>query len=365
MSVTQINAKQNSLLFSATDTTDWYENNMTDYKPILEGFLYRGETMLFYGASGSGKSLFVYGLCSALANGSDEFLGIPKAKNQSVLYVDGEMAINSIGERSSLFSQPEKIAYTACTRLADKGHFVDFTDEDQATELYELVKLKKYDVVVLDSVRTLFDLTDENLASSWRPVSDLILRLRALNCTVIMIHHSTKDAYTSENVTWSGSTNAVTVFDRTCGIQRVGDKAWSLAPGFKEGRSGDGWSEEIEELTFTVATDGTSGFELFDAYSSQSQAIDEYLNWLGPNITLPIRDRLRELNRLLHLGKGSKLNTSNVWEASRPVFNSWTESENGRPQLDDAKAFTDLLNGDSAPFTEYLNAITPEFEESF
>lgn len=314
--VTQKTVKLN--LSDYIRNTDFYESQVQEFKPILNQFLYTTETMLFYGASGSAKSFFTYGLCAAFADEDvSEFLGQAIGTGK-VLYVDGEMHANTINARADNFGTKrlDNLHYLAMTEVVDKGVTVDLSKDNQRADVVEVVKVGGYDLVVIDSVRTLFDLPDENASQSWNPVNDLAMRLRSTGASVIVIHHSNKSSYTDGEVIWSGSSNAVTVFDRTCGIQVEAEGIWSLSSGHKVGRSGDGYAEWVDCSAFSF-DELASTFRLVDLEDDRTKLLVDYFDSYEPSTVRKYvtRDAVRAIYKLL--GVSAKSRSSSVkqcWE---------------------------------------------------
>lgn len=297
----------------------YFYEHKTEMKPLLDGFLYESESMFFYGASGSGKSLFAYALAVTLAGDSGEFLGIKCATNKNVLYVDGEMHYNTICGRFDSLGCNENLAYLSSTDMvANEIPPLNLSNTDNFEALIKIVVEHQYELIVIDNVRTIFQLMDESNAESWRRVNDLIFRLRAAGASVIMVHHTTKEAYKHDGeLIWSGSSNAITVVDRTCGIHKIGKASFSLSTGAKEGRSGDGWNPAINEMAFQVGEDGLS---IFDYSQSIIKQIENFLYWLKSHLGSNNRDKLQAMNRMLCLGVGKSLTRKSVWEVSQHMW---------------------------------------------
>ncbi|PKI17100.1 AAA family ATPase [Colwellia sp. 12G3] len=319
----------------------YFYDHKTEMKPLLDGFLYESESMFFYGASGSGKSLFVYSLAVEIAGDSGSFLGIDCATNKKVLYIDGEMHYNTICDRFDSLGCSDKLDYLSSTDMvANSTQPINLSQESDFEDLINLVVKNKYDLVVIDNVRTLFQLLDENNAESWRIVNDLIFRLRAAGASVIMVHHTTKEAYKSDGeLTWAGSGNAVTVVDRTCGIYKIGEASFSLAKGDKEGRSGHSWNQAINEIAFNV---GKEGLSIFDYSQSIIDQLETFLYWLRSHLNSNNRDKLQAMNRMLSLGVGKNLNRSSVWSTSQHMWETLDEQIN-------FKSFVTLLSNGILP----------------
>ncbi|WP_170235845.1 AAA family ATPase [Colwellia demingiae] len=288
-------------------------------KPLLDGFLYESESLFFYGASGSGKSLFAYAFAVAIAGESGEFLSIPCATNKKVLYIDGEMHYNTICDRFESLGESNNLDYLSSTDMvSNKVNPINLNEEVNFEELVDIVIKNQHDLVVIDNVRTLFQLTDEGSSESWQRVNDLIFRLRAAGASVIMIHHTTKEAYKIDGeLIWSGSSNAITVVDRTCGIDKIADQSFSLVTGIKEGRSGDGWNMALNDMAFKVTDKGLS---TFDYHLDIVEQLNSYHYWLLNQLDMKSRDKLKVFNHRFGLGLGKKLTIEPVWEASKHMW---------------------------------------------
>lgn len=143
----------------------------------------------------------------------------------------------------------------------------------------------------------------------------MILRLRATDASTIVIHHTTKEAYKSEGeIIWSGSSNAITIYDRTCGIKRSLTDSFELVTGYKQGRSGDGWNDALDEIIFNV---GDSGLVTVDEQLLVKTELEGFHCWLLGNIGIGLRGKLQELNRRLGLGMGRNLTLKELWAMSQ------------------------------------------------
>lgn len=132
----------------------YFATQRQPFKAILDNFLYTTETMLFYGASGSAKSLFTLGLCVAYADDTcNEFLGQTIGTGK-VLYLDGEMHSNTIADRFDTFEATtlDTLDYLQMTEIVDSGRTVDLSKDVQRNAVVRLVEEKRYDLVVIDSV---------------------------------------------------------------------------------------------------------------------------------------------------------------------------------------------------------------------
>ncbi|MDO6763407.1 AAA family ATPase [Agarivorans sp. 1_MG-2023] len=299
---------------------NWFVDNRTEMNAIWDGFISEGETMLFYGAAGSGKSLFAYSLSVAIAGGSESFLGQRCSSGKKVLYVDGEMSTNTVAARVDSLGQHPNVDYLSVPNLS---RAFDLSGTEDREALLLNVSAGGYDFVVIDNVRTLFGMADENHAQSWTSVNDLVVRLRALGCAVIVIHHTNKGGE------YSGSSNAITVFDRTCCIEKngtdigTGKQYWRLSVGSKSGRDGRGWGDWINELSFSV---GDEGLEQRDTHGLKVEQLEQLIRSLGSlDANAQARDKVDAVNRVLGCQVGDNRTFSNLWEHSKYWWLYWED----------------------------------------
>jgi KaiC/GvpD/RAD55 family RecA-like ATPase len=298
----------------------WFKDNKQELEPYVDGLLYRSETLFLYGAAGSGKSLTTFALAKSLASDGGEFLGRKAAKNLKVLYLDGEMHVNSIGARVELFGaddlSSEQFRYLQATAISGEGEAFDLSDPNWLNPILNFVAQKNIDLVVIDSVRTCFlSVEDENSKSSWDSVQQAVIRLRAAGSTVIVIHHATKDATKEHGVVeFSGHNHALTVFDRAIGIKSEGGNRWGFTNPKKEGRSGDGWGDWVEDSVFEIDAEAKNLMLVrFDDH--EKKVLIEFVDRCLDREALPARDHIRWLSKQLGL-RLYRGNTYKLWTAT-------------------------------------------------
>jgi AAA domain len=187
----------------------------TEY--LLGRWLAEKSCTMIHSNVGVGKSWLAAGIAFAVA-GKGKLAKWEASASYKVMYVDGEMSIQSLHKRLSLlhgnmtFEDKESAGNNLQLIKAGDGVFID---NDEAINYYT-EKVKKYDLslLIIDNLRTLSDLTEENSASSWKKINRFLIAMRK-HCAVILVHHNGKGRG------YAGSTNAVTVLDNQIGLSKI------------------------------------------------------------------------------------------------------------------------------------------------
>ncbi|WP_180980435.1 AAA family ATPase [Vibrio diazotrophicus] len=229
----------------------------------IENILAPQTLTLVHAPSGGMKSLFCLSLSIAIAGG-ESFLK-QNTEPCGVLYLDGEMSENSIAKRSELLGgnnlTVEQLAYMDASSILD----FDFSlsnDEQREAYLLELISCP-YGVIVIDNIRTLCHIINENDSREFTTFNNWIKKLRSAGKTVIVVHHSNKQNSNGDAPTYAGSSNIITVFDNV----------WSIAK--------DANTDNIIEITSSKDRDNTSSYICGRQYAfndGQFQVIDEEFN---------------------------------------------------------------------------------------
>ena len=170
--------------------------------------------------TGVGKSFFSIGIGMAIA-GAGRILNWDAKYSVKVLYVNGEMSIDSVRKRIQLlnktmyFNDADSVGTNFGVAHGDE---VKYLDAEGAFRHYRnLVNRYGIGLIIFDNIRTLTKMQDENKASEWIVINDLLIKLRDI-CTVIIVHHDGKGKG------YSGSTNAVTVLDNQISLSPVSQR---------------------------------------------------------------------------------------------------------------------------------------------
>jgi DNA repair protein RadA/Sms len=149
-----------------------FNTGLGELNRVLGGGLARGSFVLLGGAPGIGKSTLLLQMAGGLAQ-----------NERKVLYISGEESVSQTGSRAH--------------RLGIKSAFIEIASESQLGTILELAKKKKPDVLVVDSIQTVYMPEIQSAPGSVSQVRECAGHLMTLakqhNITVILVGHVTKD----------------------------------------------------------------------------------------------------------------------------------------------------------------------------
>ena len=161
-------------------------------EPVVGSWWNEGGMGFIFGARGLGKTWMSVTLARCIAEGRD--CG-PWSINKSrrVLYVDGEMALESMRERDRALRQKIDaplyfLSHEQHFRKTEKG--LNLTDPAAQSALLAVIEEYGAEVVFLDNLSCLFSGMRENDADDWESVLPWLLTLRRKGIAVCVVHHS-------------------------------------------------------------------------------------------------------------------------------------------------------------------------------
>lgn len=176
--------------------------DLGDRQPLLGSWLKPGHLSMVYAPTGLGKSFLCLSIALAVAGGGRLF-GWKAPAPRPVLFVDGEMDLADLQERIGLLLRavPEldrEVAARNLRVLAQQDQepsvrFPDLANPRDHRTVFAQVERDNAALVVLDNYSTLATVDDENAASSFNPVMDLMRGLRQRNAAAILVHHARKN----------------------------------------------------------------------------------------------------------------------------------------------------------------------------
>lgn len=163
---------------------------------ILGNWLNEGSLGFIFGMRGCGKTWFAWELALSIAHGKD--FGPWKCTTpRKVLYVDGEMALDSMQSRLKLLcnqpTPPETlILFSHEQHYIVQEKTINLTDSKQQVALKKACKDGGIQVLILDNLSCLFSGVKENEADSWEKILPWLLDLRRQGIAVIIVHHANR-----------------------------------------------------------------------------------------------------------------------------------------------------------------------------
>lgn len=190
---------------------------------LVAPWLKEGESALIYAAPGVGKSMFALSLGLAVAGGG-KFLDWEAPKPYRVLFVDGEMPMDTIKERSELLLKA--LPGVDHSLIRENLHVFARQFQDASVTFPNLATpegqadLEKqamgFDLVILDNLSTLANVEDENASKAFQPIVGYLMRMKQLGQACILIHHSGK-----KSSTYRGSSMLATTFEVILGLEKL------------------------------------------------------------------------------------------------------------------------------------------------
>ena len=167
---------------------------------LVSSFIPVSSFGMVFAPRGIGKSWFVMGLAKAIANGTDTFLGWQIHEVGDVLFIDGEMSLVDLKERTKLLFgaagssnfhlMPSEELYKNGTPIC-----LDMPQEHEAILLLlEHMKRenKRPKLIVLDNLSTLRRGVNENDNSETEKLLSFLVKLRHMGYAVLAVHHTNK-----------------------------------------------------------------------------------------------------------------------------------------------------------------------------
>lgn len=166
-----LSRKPQSISNVDTDTEIRFSTGMGELDRVLGGGAVAGSLVLVGGAPGIGKSTLLLQICNSLCQG------------RSVLYVSGEESERQLKLRAvRLGVAPEQLYILSETRLSD---------------VLEAVEEIKPDILIVDSIQTLYNENNESSPGSISQVKDCTMSMmqlsKAQGITVFVVGHINKD----------------------------------------------------------------------------------------------------------------------------------------------------------------------------
>lgn len=219
-----------------------YFKAVKPYEPLVTGLFHSPSLILLYAAAGQMKSIWALAFAKALSE-RQQFLGHEVPVARKVLYLDSELADQTIQQRLALLKLEEtNTNLSFVTPVAD----FDLKDAEHRQALTTALEEGNYDVLVVDNLRTSTSII-ESSADEFSSINRYIKALRDKGITVLVIHHTNKDQQT-----YAGSSNLITVFDAVIGLLHYSDSIKEL----KIDKDRHSMLKALEGGYFSISADG-------------------------------------------------------------------------------------------------------------
>lgn len=186
------------LLAKATCTSSGLAQlNVPKREGILGEWFKEGDLGFIFGTRGLGKTWLAMLLARRIAEGGS-MADWKVYKPRRVLYVDGEMALDSIRERDAGLSagRTDGMFYLQHEALFHfTGSVLNLTKPIVQAALSEKCRQDGIEVLILDNLSCLFSGMKENDADAWEQVLPWLLELRRNRIAVVFIAHAGRNGF--------------------------------------------------------------------------------------------------------------------------------------------------------------------------
>jgi hypothetical protein len=245
---------------------------------VLAGLLKVGDASCITGQPGRGKSLAAVGISIAVASGGN-FAGLVAPKPRGVMYIDGELLEIEVKDRGLKLARGAGLRDPRAIDGLPLRFVVEVSLREESPRLSTpagrlrieqlLEQHPETEVLVLDSLRILFGLADENKSETWSPVNDFILAMKRRGLSVLGVHHN------SRLDTFNGSLAGATCFSQILNLSARADGedeqgATALDCSYSKARSLTGAEKVPFGLELAEESDGALYFCRIDASSAKN-----------------------------------------------------------------------------------------------
>ena len=271
-------------------TAEEIVNLEINYIPIIDKFLYQGDTMLIKAQSKTGKSVASQQIGFCLASGQDFLDTFSVTREYSVAYISGE---GFIGNWKDRFVNMEKLwrnnrqnfHFFECTSMG-----LHRTDDCEVLMEEMAARADHYDVIIFDPLYALSHGADLN---SQKDVSKFTNNVETIkkhyNATAIIVHHDSEKTmvdqkgqkHSASHTTAMGSSFIMAACTHSYTISKVGWTKGRTMHKIQLGRERGGWGiKEMDVFMITPEEDelGRLGYTLdYEDTNVNYHTLKEYL----------------------------------------------------------------------------------------
>lgn len=197
----ELNNTKNTLGMKPLGIKELIKMKSVNREYLLEPFLKQRQPIMIYSKTGLGKSWYSLSIALTIAGGG-EFAGYKAPKPSKVAYFDGEMSLEDLQQRVILLVDKigldinvvdENFIFLPRSHQEIKESLPDLNSEDEAEYIIDFVEENDIELAVFDNYSTLVNsVDDENNASSFNNVMNLLQELSKCKCSSVLVHHANK-----------------------------------------------------------------------------------------------------------------------------------------------------------------------------
>jgi hypothetical protein len=159
-------------------------------RKIVGDWFCEADLSFVYAPRGLGKTWFSLGLAAAIV-GKATFGPWPVHDHAPVLYVDGEMPLESLEQRIAGMGADDDLSVLSHEGLFHKtGKVLNLTDPEAQDAITRLCHRDGIKVLILDNISCLFNGMKENGADEWEMVLPWLLTLRRHRIAIVIVAHA-------------------------------------------------------------------------------------------------------------------------------------------------------------------------------
>jgi len=189
-----------SLVPYLMSANDLLKADIPEKRFLVSSFIPTSSFGMVFAPRGIGKSWFALGLAKAIATEAETFLGWQIHETGDVLFVDGEMSLVDLKERTQLLFGAQgsnKFHIMPSEQLYQNGCPIclDMPREHEAIlQLLEHMEGmgKRPRLIILDNLSTLRRGVNENDNSETEQLLSFLIKLRHMGFAVLVVHHTNK-----------------------------------------------------------------------------------------------------------------------------------------------------------------------------
>lgn len=244
---------------------------------VLGDWFMEGDLGFIFAPRGLGKTWLSLAMSSAISGGRD--CGPWRAgQPRKVLYVDGEMPCESLGQRIAGMEGGENLAvlnHEALFHLSGKVlNLANMAAQDVLTKQMLADGVK---VLVLDNLSCLFSGVAENDADAWERVLGWLLTLRRYRIAVVLVHHSGRNKETMRGTSRrEDAAFWVIRLDEVQGEQREGARFISRFTKDRNSRT------EQSPIEWHFVTNESGGVRIA---TKEASGMDVFRQWIEDGLT--------------------------------------------------------------------------------